>query len=526
MTSERASARDLIYSALFAFLILLVGGGMAAYILSDPQLRPVLTAMRTLAALERSYPGELDWPAMTNDGINAMIDRLDRFSGYMQPGDVSRRDEELTGAYGGIGISVSDDPRGLLILSIREGGPAARAGMLIGDVIIQADSASLGGKLSTDAVGLLRGAEGTSVAVTYIRRARPDSAVDTIRATLLRESIRLQHLAYAGYTVDSVIYIRLLGFDAGAADAIRSALDSLMPRGAAPAGLVLDLRGNPGGLLYEARKVAELFLPEGELIVGTKGRIPWLDEQLRSSKDDLLAGKPMVVLVDRSSASASEIVAGALKQLNRATLVGDTTFGKGLVQGFSRFEDGSALRLTQSRYYVAGELFLNRFDSSLNDSGTGIAPHHYRQFHERDPFIRALEGSNLLTRFAIAHEEAIISPGAQFSPDGRWLDSVDLFLRKSGFAHSSHSTLVSELLMHLAANEEASPAIREESRRLDSLADAIDRNAVRLSGDYVLMRIRQLAFERRFGATRAFEEIVVRSHPDILSAASLVTKQQ
>jgi len=307
-----SSRRIVLLTVGLMFLLVLISGGMGVYILSDKGLQHAVSWTKVAVEVEEMYPGQLDWEIMFDSAMNNMFRHLDRYSSYVEPQQFERMDEELTGSYGGIGVTVIRHRGGLLVMSVRESGPAHESGLLAGDVILEADSILLA-PLSIDrASKALRGEEGTSVILTVLRPV----VEDTLTISITRRQIDLQHIPYAGVTPDSILYIRLLDFNAGASSDVEAAIDSLLQKEkSAPVGIILDLRGNPGGLLTEAYLTANIFLDSEQLIVGTDSRSRWNEAKFLSSGDDITGGLPMAVIVDRGSASAAEIVAGALGQL-------------------------------------------------------------------------------------------------------------------------------------------------------------------------------------------------------------------
>ena len=336
------------------------------------------------------------------------------------------------------------------------------------------------------------------------------------------------HIPFAGFTPDSVIYIRLLDFESGATDDLRAAIDSLTADTThpAPRGLILDLRGNPGGLLLEAYRTADLFLADGAMVVGTTGRSRWDSRQYFASGTDMTGGLPMVVVVDRGSASSSEIVAGALQQAGRAVLVGDTTFGKGLVQGFVRFPDGDGLRLTVSRYYVGDGLYLNAFDSVLNDTGQGLAPDHCFDFVYRGGFQLAVENSLLLQEFANLYDDNIIAAADSGQLDDIWIKRFSRYARNREFTYRSRSTQVAALLVELAKLEESSAKVRRAVDKVLNRSQRDDDEQFMVNRDYVKSRLKQIAIERRHGIYEAYRQVIVREQPVIRFASDLIRESK
>lgn len=513
------SRREILFSGVLLLLLVMLAGGMGVYVVSDPSLKQAHTMAIAARIIMDHYAEPVDWRSMVDAGRTEMLSRLDRYSGYIEPNRFALMDEEFTGSYGGIGVSVVPHSDGLLIMSVRENGPAARMGLLTGDVIVRADTAWLSELTADEASDLLRGRPGTTIGVTIVRPAR----ADTITVDIVRQQIDLLHIPFAGFTPDSTIYVRLLDFQSGASDDLKAALDSLLSCKKDPPGIILDFRGNPGGLFSEAYHTANLFLNRGKLIVGTDARSRWEEEKHYSSGSDITGGLPLVILVDRGTASSAEIVAGALQQHGRAKLVGDTTFGKGLVQGFTRFGDGSGLRLTISRYYLEGGRYLNEFDSALHDSGSGLPPDTTIRFVDLDDFPRALERSMLLQEFAYAHEDSIVTVPDGFALDQAWLDRFRTHANTLGFAYRSERTKSLEALAEIAHLENSSPKLLQNVERMLVLSLNDDSQAFERYRSYISSRLKQIAFERRYGAYRMYRDVIVRERPDIQVAAKLLS---
>lgn len=522
MTDHLLISRRLVFvSVLLMFLIVLLAGGSAVYVVSDPDLKQSMALTSAALDVQARYPGNLDWDAMLESAMRAMLNRLDRYSGYVPNREFDQMREELSGAYGGIGVSVLERDEGLLIMSVRESGPAAQAALLAGDIIVMADSVRLAALSGDEATGLLRGPESTWVNLQIVR---PVSG-DTLDLRVMRQKIDLLHIPFAGLTHDSLLYIRVLDFAAGATDDLRAALDSLLAPGRTPAaGIILDLRGNPGGLLSEAHRTAELFLEEGRLIVGTEARSRWDETTIYSTGDDLTDGLPIVVLIDGASASAAEIVAGALRQNDRAVLVGDTTFGKGLVQGFTRFTDGSGLRLTVSRYYLEGDVFLNELDSSLNDIGHGLPPDHFYRSERLQEFPRRLERTLLLQEFAALHQEEIVATGPNFALPEEWTDRFREFAVRNDFKYESRAALQAKMMIDFAKLERARVSTYKAVQRLQRLVKKDDGEQFDKFSRYIRMRIKQIAWERQFGTYRSYADVIIQERSDIRTAAELIKR--
>lgn len=522
MQSEPFDRRSWLITACCFVVLILLAGGMSMYIATDPGLENAMMLTSVAYKIEKYYPDDVDWTRLTDAARQAMFARLDRYSQFYYRNNFDQLDEEQSGNYTGIGITVIPHDEGLYIMSVREDGPADKAGLLNGDIIIEVDSTKLNTVSITEAITLLRGEENSTVNLIVTRTA----PVDTITVVVTRKKITFQHIPFAGYTADSSLYIRLLDFDAGAADDLTSALDSLLLKpDAAPTGIMLDLRGNPGGLFTEAYDIANLFLDEGQLIVGTDGRSAWESEQFYSTGTDVTGGIPLAILVDNGSASASEIVAGSLRQAGRAFLVGDTTFGKGLVQGFVRFPGGDGLKLTTSRYYFEGDLYLNELDSTLHDEGTGLVPDYLYELQDQDQFTRELENSMLLRDFATRFEDTIIAAYQSGPLDSVWINRFARFANEKDALPGSERTNSISYFKDIAQYDKQNTTVIRLADSLLKLSRQLDINRIYSHQNYILRRLTQIAYERKFGQYREYREVLLPLRGDIKFAESLLKER-
>jgi carboxyl-terminal processing protease len=312
--------------------------------------------------LADNYYRKVDPNKLLDTGLTAGIKSLDdRFSHYFDPEAYKAFEESTDGALEGVGMSVAATPKlgpGLRVLETFPGSPARRAGIRRGDVITAVDGHTLAGKSSDVATALIRGRAGTAVRVTVKTGKQAPRTLSMRRARVDVPAVKAEMRTYDGM---KVAHVRLAGFTSGAHEEVRQAIDRLLKRGAH--GVVLDLRDNPGGLLNEAVETASIFIPEGT-IVSTKGRAR--PRRVFEATGDPIDGKiPVVVLVNRESASASEIVTGALQDRKRAEVVGTRTFGKGVFQEIRKLSNGGALDITVGEYFTP---------SGRNLGGGGVKP--------------------------------------------------------------------------------------------------------------------------------------------------------
>jgi carboxyl-terminal processing protease len=317
------------------------------------------TFTNVLAIIQKNYVETTDPKKLIEGAINGMLTSLDPHSAYLTPELYKELQVETKGSFGGLGIEITNRSGMLTVVSPIEDTPADRAGIKAQDVILKIDGDFTKDMTLVDAVKKMRGPKGTKVKLT-IKRENPAKLLDV---TLTREVIKIQSvkakLLEGGYG-----YLRLTQFQERTDDDVLKALRELDKESGGLQGLVLDLRNNPGGLLTQAVKVADIFLDSG-LIVYTDGRLENQKQKYFAHKASTWSDFPMVVLVNGGSASASEIVAGALQDHKRALVLGTTTFGKGSVQTILPLDDTSALRLTTARYFTP---------SGRSIQATGIVP--------------------------------------------------------------------------------------------------------------------------------------------------------
>jgi len=299
-----------------------------------------------LSVVQNSYVEEVSSDNLIKGAINGMIQTLDPHSSYLTPEMLKQVEVETKGAFGGLGIEIGMKDGFLTVIAPIEDTPAARAGLQAGDRIVRIENESTKNMNVMDAVKRLRGEPGTKVTITVVRESSPDAKSYTITRDIIKiKSVR------ARYIGDGIGYIRLAQFQQDSHAELERAVQGFLKEKGGLRGLVLDLRNNPGGLLDQAVKIADEFIDSG-LIVYTDGRVEAQKTKYAARKEGTYTGFPIVVLVNAGSASASEIVAGALQDHGRAIILGQRTFGKASVQTILPLDDGSALRLTTARYYT------------------------------------------------------------------------------------------------------------------------------------------------------------------------------
>ncbi|MEO8724139.1 MAG: S41 family peptidase [Sphingobium sp.] len=302
--------------------------------------------MDVFQRVRSDYVDKVDDEKLIQGAISGMLSSLDAHSAFLDKSEYKNLEIQMDGSYGGLGLSVTMEDGAVKVITPTEGTPAYRAGIKSGDYITHLDGQLIYGGTLEEAVGQMRGKPGTSIKLTVVRPGR-DKPFDV---TLTREIIDLKPVLWS--TKDNVGIININGFSARTGDYVRSAIVSINKSlGHSPAGYIVDLRSNPGGILQEAVAVSDAFLDGGE-VVSERGRKRDDIRHLFAKPGDETNGAPIIVLVDAGSASASEIVAGALQDHHRALVMGERSFGKGSVQSVVQLPNGSGLKLTTSRYYT------------------------------------------------------------------------------------------------------------------------------------------------------------------------------
>ena len=294
-------------------------------------------------------PKLADYPRLAREAMHGMVETLDPHSEFLEQSDLARFEEELDGEFGGVGIQVEARNDRVIVIAPMAGTPAERAGILRGDEIAAVDGQVLRASQGMDAVvDRLRGKPGSSVRLGVFRPGTQKQH----EFTLVRELIKQQSVREVSVLEGRIGYIQLADFSAQTGEEFRAALDRVLREGVDS--LILDLRNNPGGLLEAAVEVAEPFFRTNELIVYTQGNAADRREEFRGVLDGDPVSLPLVVLINAGTASAAEVVTGALKDTGRAVIVGERSFGKGSVQSLFKLRNGEGVRLTTARYYTPG----------------------------------------------------------------------------------------------------------------------------------------------------------------------------
>jgi carboxyl-terminal processing protease len=329
------------------------------------------------------YVDSVDPARLMQTGIEAMTESLDPYTYYFSEDDLGDLDFQTTGKYGGVGTSVRRTGDSIVVTDVLANAPFAKAGIRPGDVILKLDGKAAPTLSLEQISGLLKGDPGTGLDIT-IRHPFTGKAT---RLQITRQQVDIRGVAYVGLAADSIGYVKMIQFTQGVAGEMARAVKTLKKEHPAMKGLVIDLRGNPGGLLNEAVKTANLFIPIGDTILTTRGRVSEWNRVYRATATPLDSHIPLAVLVDDHSASASEIVAGAIQDLDRGVVVGRRSFGKGLVQTTRNLPYHTTMKITTAKYDTPSGRCIQAIDYAHRGEDGSIAyiPDSLkRDFHTRD----------------------------------------------------------------------------------------------------------------------------------------------
>ena len=437
--------------------------------------------------LNTYYVDELKPDQLIQSGVDEMCNSLDPYTDYITEENMADYRTQTTGRYGGIGAIIGTRGDWVTITDPYEGFPAAKAGLRAGDKVISIDG-KVAKKLASDDVSrMLKGKAGTNV-VVKIARLEADGKEKEETYTLTREEIKIKNVPYYGTIGKEIGYIRLTGFTEKANTEVRNALNMLIAKNKIK-GLILDLRGNPGGLLNEAIAIANVFVDKNIEIVSTKGKTEDQNKQYTTLNDPVDTKIPMTVLVDGGSASAAEIVTGSMQDLDRAVVIGQRTYGKGLVQSTHSLPYNAKLKITTAKYYIpSGRCIqaINYADRAQDGSvkrkadslkvayktkggrtvydGVGIDPDIKLEPEKLSQIGIALITKNLMFDFATeyrAKHEAIGS-AKNFQLSDKEYDEFVAYVTKQGFSYETRSEKIIDAIKETAQKEKTFTGIEND----------------------------------------------------------------
>jgi carboxyl-terminal processing protease len=407
--------RRVVTTFVLAILVSALAGGFLAPKVqaTDDQVEShYRTFTAALAAIENQYAGKVESDRLVYSAINGMLLTLDPHSSFFDPKAYAQMRERQEGRYYGLGLSITVIDGDIHVATIFEGSPAHKHGIRRGDVIAKIENEDTKGWTSEQAVSRLKGPKGTTVDIALRRRGFDN----LIPMTVERDEIHIATIRGAFMIDDKTGYIRLNDFSETSNRDFGKALTELQGKGMKQ--LMLDLRDNPGGPLDQAIRISNRFLPRGEMIVYTRGRVRNSEQDYRAMEETSVPELPVVMLVNRNSASASEIVAGALQDHDRALVVGERTFGKALVQSVYRISEGAGLALTTARYYTpSGRLIQRPWDGTFDEYLTyTLRDQQADRAHDSKDLRRTDAGREVYSGGGIEPDHHVAGPVEGFNP--------------------------------------------------------------------------------------------------------------
>lgn len=444
-----------------------------------------------LKELDILYVDPVEPGKMIKQSIDEMLRNLDPYTVYITESDIENYEFQTTGKYGGIGTSMRKSGDTIMVGDVYEFSPADKAGLHAGDKVLAIDGKSIIGKSIDDISFLLKGSPGTEVDMKIVDAYTGQTTVKTIK----RSEIELSSVPYAGFVAPGVAYVKLTQFTPACSRLVKDALDSLKKVNPEMSSVMLDLRNNPGGLLDEAVSICNLFIDKGQLVVSTKGKQPEWDQEFKTLHQPWDKNIPVAVLINSSSASASEIVAGTLQDLDRGIVIGERSYGKGLVQTTRPLGYNARLKLTTAKYYTPSGRCIQALDYTHRNpdgsvgeipdslkktfttlsgrkvlSGGGVEPDIKIKDTEASMLAVTLYVKGLLFDYAtmyasknptIAKAKEFELTAAEYSAFAKWLD-------KKEYSYKTETEIALDSLKAVAKREEYYKDIESEYKKLET----------------------------------------------------------
>ena len=503
--------------------------------------------------VSENYVEEIDEEKMIKVGIDAMLAKLDNYTKFLRDADYVRLRQETESQFEGIGVSMEFHRDTLTVVSALEGAPGKRAGLRAGDRVLMIDSASTQGLDSRQVRMLMWGPSGTKVKL----RIRGHDGKERL-VSITREDVEIKSVPYYAMIDDKIGYIRIVRFSENCLKEVKSAIRDLKKQGMQS--LVLDLRDNPGGLLLEAVETAGLFLPSNSIVVETRGKSGSSASTYRTGENTSLFNGDLAIIVDKQTASAAEILAGAIQDYDRGILIGTATFGKGLVQQVMQFSENSALKLTTSKYYLPSGRCLQKPDWSTFEllagksqeqpdtlfhtvsgrpvySGGGIMPDILVDHFEESDYVTALRNDACFFDFALEYADSReLSPS--FRVNDRIMSKFEKFVADRGFAFlDKDREIFNELKSQLTELTKKSNELKDNISFLDDettkALETLDRRlnskeTWQFENHYaeIMTALDEEIVLRSGGENALYEDIWLKEHSEINEAKEILADSQ
>ena len=505
--------------------------------------------------IHNNYMEPLDAEEIARTAIDGMLDNLDPFSVVMDMRSYGDLMEKTQGKYEGLGIIISKRGDYITVISPFEGTPAWNLGIQAGDKIVKIEGQDTKNMTSEEATELMRGSAGTAINIT-IKRPGIDDPLDY---NIMRAVIELKSVNYAGIVNGDVGYVRLSKFSETSTDELKAAIDSLSNE-TDLSGLILDLRSNGGGLLSQAVDVANLFLDNGDLIVSTRGHTPASQRDYTARYEPIFKDKPLVVLVDGGTASASEIVSGAIQDWDRGIIIGNTTFGKGLVQQiFTTSDPDFALKLTTAKYYIPSGRCIQRPERSTKHpeqlseedieldtaqaetpdeselyltkggrpvyGGGGVVPDIEIERDTWQPIEINLERQSIFFDFAVKYTSDHPDVGRDIEVDDHVFQIFKDFCKEKDFAYKSKLQTKLEELEETIEEQDKTAMFKQDIDDMKRLVEVEKQNDFENSKDWIMRSIKREIIRKMYGESGVYEEMVLKTDKYVQKALEVLKEK-
>lgn len=485
------------------------------------------------------YVDDIDPEKFVEAGIDGMMEYLDPYTVYIPENESEEVDILTTGVYGGLGITVSNVDSMVTIVGVTEGYAADKAGLRVGDRIYAIDSTVVLHLDTKNLQNYTRGKPGTHVALQVLR----DGLADTLDFAVQRQEITIRNVSYSGVLGNNVGYIRLERFSRGASSEVREALENIRYQNNLQ-GVILDLRDNPGGLLDAAVSISEIFVPTNSLIVSTRGKMVDSEKRYVSRNSPMEPNLPLAVLINGRSASASEIVAGAIQDLDRGILVGEQSFGKGLVQTITSLPFNGNLKITTARYYTPSGRCIQKIDYNKRREGiftqTSDSLRRYMTIHGRpvyesngiqpdtlvsesksSQFVAELIEKNMLFNFATEFSAKQKTLPVDFTVSKDVLRQFEDYLKRKRFSYGNSALQKVRELKETAKRENYAETTLHQILKLEETFDAEQSREVERHQEKIARLLEKEIYSRFYPRSKVIAQ-TLDNDPQVQTAVSLI----
>ena len=493
------------------------------------------------------YVDETDSGELMKTAIDAMLESLDPYTTYIPESDKEDFEFMTTGQYGGIGAVITKIDDWVYVSEPYEGFPADKAGLIAGDKFLEVDGESVEGKSTEDVSKVLKGEPNTSIDVLIER-----PGIEPFKVQIVREEIKLSSVPYHGMLSDSIGYIKTRSFTRNISKEVEDAFKTLNNDNQLK-GLILDLRGNPGGLLSEAIKMANIFIDKNQEIVYTKGKIKEWEKSYKTKSMAVDTEIPLVVLISRSSASASEIVSGSIQDLDRGVILGQRSFGKGLVQQTRKLSYNAQLKVTTAKYYIPSGRCIQALDYSNRDEdgsvgtipdslktefktlvnkrsvydGGGIEPDVEIEPYKYSNILRSIIRKRHIFNFAnqFKAENDSILPAKEFVVSEQMYDQFKQFLNDKEYEYETDTEKAINELIDDAESEKYFSDIEQELDQLKDKMNASKENDIeRFKSE--IMEVMEMEIATRYYYQKGKIESTIKHDKDLAEAIDLLNDME